>query len=173
MRKRQVFGWILFLIGSLFLLFSILRDHHVYLGVFNSIYRFLDWFSLGAFFELVFESFESVFKFIKDYFWYLFLIALGITLAFSAKNRNEHEDGMYSDSGNYKRHYEDDGERKKFCRNLDDMKLAGVCSGFAYLLQVDPTIVRIIVLFAGLMTSGTIIFAYILLAILLPGEHLG
>lgn len=59
------------------------------------------------------------------------------------------------------------------CRNLDDMKLAGVCSGIAHLFQVDATIVRIIVLFCGFSSGGTLLFVYILLALLLPGEHLG
>ena len=175
MRKRQMIGWIIILLSVLILLFSILRDHHVYLGVFNGIYQFIDWFSFETFFDLVFESFESVFEFIDDYFWSLLFIILGIVLVFGARKQKKDEENFYfsSESSYYDRDREEKTERKKLRRNLDDMKLAGICSGLAHLLEVDPTIVRIMVLFIGLTTSGTVIFVYIILAFLLPGEHLG
>lgn len=58
-------------------------------------------------------------------------------------------------------------------RNLDDMKLAGVCSGIAYKLGIDSTIVRIIILFLEISTEGSLFLVYLLLALILPKEHLG
>ena len=61
----------------------------------------------------------------------------------------------------------------RLSRNLDDIKISGVCSGLAHLIDVDTTIIRIAVLFLGLAGGGNIFLIYILLAFLLPGEHLG
>lgn len=171
MRKRKIFGWGLFCLGVLFLAVSVLKDHHIYLGAMQFLYDFFDWFSIESIFDLIFESFESVFDFIGDYFWCLFLIVIGISLVFGAKKQQRYdEDQIYSS------YHEVENESKKhrtICRNLDDMKLAGVCSGIAYLFSVDPTIIRIVVLFIGFVSGGSVFFAYILLALLLPGEHLG
>ena len=58
-------------------------------------------------------------------------------------------------------------------RNLDNMRLAGVCSGIASKLGIDCTFVRIVVLFVELSTEGSLFLVYLLLAFLLPAEHLG
>ena len=53
MRKRQVFGWLIFLVGVIVLTFSVLYDHHIDLGPFQSIYEMADWISISAFFDLL------------------------------------------------------------------------------------------------------------------------
>lgn len=171
MRKRQIFGWFVLLFGIVVLLFSVLYDHHVYLGPLQFIYRITEWFSLGAFFELVVESFESIFDFIGDYFWCLFLIAIGIALVAGARRQRQYEE--YQQYSEYSSETSKPHSNRIFCRNLDDMKFAGICSGLAYLFNIDPTIVRIVVLFLGLTSGGTLLLVYIILALILPGEHLG
>lgn len=164
MRKRQTFGWILMILGVFILFVSILGDHHIHLGPLEYVYRLFDWFSIGAFFELVFKSFRSILQFISQYFWCLLLILLGLALIYGAKRQKDYDEQTVYGAPDYK---------KILCRNLDDMKLAGVCSGLAERFQVDPTIVRIIVLFLGLTTGGWLLVLYLVLALLLPGEHLG
>lgn len=181
MRKRQVFGWFILILGALILTFNILYDNHVYLGPFQFIYHIADWFSIGALFELIFESFGSVFEFIFDYFWCIFLIFVGIVFIFGAKKQREYEETQdyttYESS--YNQHSEDYSDtnlsqpKGKLCRNLDDMKLAGVCSGIAHILNIDPTLIRILVVFMGLSSGGFVLFVYIIMAIILPGDHLG
>ena len=123
MRKRQIIGWTMVLVSAIVLLFSILENRHVHLGIFNGIYQILDWFSFETFFDLIFDSFESVFEFIDEYFWPLFFIVLGIALVFGARNQKREEEYIYSD---YEYRKESQTKKRKFYRNLDDMKLAGV-----------------------------------------------
>lgn len=167
MRKRQVFGWGILIFGIIVLLFSLLHNYHVYLGPLQFIYEIFDWFSFSAFMDLLWESFESVFDFIGEYFWPLFLIIIGIVLIFGAKRQKKYEEGLYSDF------QEDNPTKRPLCRNLDDMKFAGVCSGFAMAMHVDPTIIRIVVLFLGFSIGFPLLLFYIILALLLRGEHLG
>ena len=57
--------------------------------------------------------------------------------------------------------------KRKLYRSVKDRKLAGVCSGLAEYLGIDPTLVRLIwalfVLFAG-----TGILVYIVCALIIP-----
>lgn len=58
---------------------------------------------------------------------------------------------------------------KKLTRSVSDAKIAGVCSGVAKYLDVDPTIVRII--WAALViVCGIGLLAYIICWILMPKE---
>lgn len=171
MRKRQLIGLGIAILSSLGLVVVILEDHHVYLGPLQFLYGFFNWFSIGNFFDLIFESFASIFDFIFDYFWYLVLILFGIMLICSNRKQKE-EEIVYTYDPETHETKEADTQRK-LKRNLDDMKLAGVCSGIAHYLQVDPTIIRIIACFLGLSTSGIIVVVYILLMIFMPGEHQG
>lgn len=55
---------------------------------------------------------------------------------------------------------------KKLYRNINDKMIAGVCSGLAEYLNIDPTIVRLIWALIGL--SGAGIVAYLIAAIIIP-----
>ena len=55
---------------------------------------------------------------------------------------------------------------KKLYRNTDNKMIAGVCSGLADYINIDPTIVRLIFALVGL--SGTGILAYLVCAIIIP-----
>ena len=55
---------------------------------------------------------------------------------------------------------------KKLYRNPQNKMLAGVCSGLAEYINIDPTIVRLIWALIGL--SGAGIIAYLICAIIIP-----
>ncbi len=55
---------------------------------------------------------------------------------------------------------------KKLYRDTQNKMLAGVCSGLAKYINVDPTIVRVIWALVGL--TGTGIVAYLVCALIIP-----
>ena len=55
---------------------------------------------------------------------------------------------------------------KKIYRNTENKMIAGVCSGLAEYINIDPTIVRLIWALVGL--SGAGILAYLIAAIIIP-----
>ena len=55
---------------------------------------------------------------------------------------------------------------KKLYRNIQDKKIAGVCSGLADYLNIDPTIIRLI--WALVALSGAGILAYLIAALIIP-----
>ena len=55
---------------------------------------------------------------------------------------------------------------KKLYRNTQNKMIAGVCSGLAEYINIDPTIVRLIWALIGL--SGAGIVAYLIAAIIIP-----
>lgn len=57
--------------------------------------------------------------------------------------------------------------KKKIYRDIDDKMIAGVCSGFGLYLNIDPTIIRILVVLLVIL-GGTGILAYIVLWIVIP-----
>ena len=55
---------------------------------------------------------------------------------------------------------------KKLYRNTSNKMIAGVCSGLAEYINIDPTIVRLI--WALISLSGAGIVAYLIAAIIIP-----
>ena len=55
---------------------------------------------------------------------------------------------------------------KKLYRNPNNKIIAGVCSGLADYINIDPTIVRVIWALVGL--SGTGLIAYLVCALIIP-----
>ena len=55
---------------------------------------------------------------------------------------------------------------KKLYRNINNKMIAGVCSGVAEYLNIDPTVVRLIWALVGL--SGAGILAYLVAALIIP-----
>jgi phage shock protein C len=51
-----------------------------------------------------------------------------------------------------------------------DKKIAGVCGGIGAYVQIDPVIVRLLFVMAGLASIGIMLILYIVLAIVLPLE---
>lgn len=61
---------------------------------------------------------------------------------------------------------------KRLYRSEDDRILAGVCSGIGDYFQIDPVLIRVIWVIAGLMWGGGIL-TYLLAWILIPKKPLG
>jgi len=58
---------------------------------------------------------------------------------------------------------------KKLFRSKEDAKVAGICSGIGEMLDVDPTVVRLAVIFGALLTVITpFVIAYIIGWIIIP-----
>ena len=55
---------------------------------------------------------------------------------------------------------------KKLYRNTENKLIAGVCSGLAEYINIDPTVIRVIWALVGL--SGTGIIAYLVCALIIP-----
>ena len=56
---------------------------------------------------------------------------------------------------------------KKLYKSNTDKKLCGVCGGIAEYLNIDPTIVRLLLVLAVLFAGGSIL-AYIIAALIMP-----
>lgn len=55
-------------------------------------------------------------------------------------------------------------------KSRTDKKIAGVCGGIGNYVQIDPVIVRMGFVLAGLASAGIMIILYVILAIVLPSE---
>lgn len=59
---------------------------------------------------------------------------------------------------------------KKLVRSRTDRMFLGVAAGIGEYLNVDPVLVRLIFVFAGLSTLGQALLVYFILAIIMPEE---
>ncbi|RKN65487.1 PspC domain-containing protein [Paenibacillus ginsengarvi] len=59
---------------------------------------------------------------------------------------------------------------KKLYRSQRDKKLFGICGGLADMLQVDSTLLRLIIVVTTFFTGGILIPIYILAALVIPKE---
>lgn len=57
---------------------------------------------------------------------------------------------------------------KSLTRRRDDRMIAGVCSGVADYLGVDPTVIRLLAVLGAIFSFGTIAVAYVVAWILMP-----
>lgn len=74
-------------------------------------------------------------------------------------------DNPYGDQETPKSSYE---ARRRLYRNPDDVVIAGVCSGLAAYLGLDPFLVRVIFVVLVILGFGTGIILYLILALVLP-----
>ncbi len=58
--------------------------------------------------------------------------------------------------------------KKRLYRSTTDRKLAGVCGGIAEYFEMDPTIIRLIIAATVLVSWGTVLFIYIIAALIIP-----
>ncbi|NRF95605.1 PspC domain-containing protein [Paenibacillus frigoriresistens] len=56
----------------------------------------------------------------------------------------------------------------KLFRSTTDSKFTGLCGGIAEWLGVNPTIIRLIVVFAALCSFGSVVLLYFIGSILIP-----
>lgn len=174
MSKRKFIGWILLILTVIFLAFAIMEDYHVDLGPFHKIYHFFDWTLIHRLFDMFWESFKLVFDFLIDYFWYLLIIVLALSLILgSTRQKGNDTDYDYHQYEKENGDFNANHETRRLCRNADNKMISGVCSGIAAYFKIDPTIVRIISVFL-LFTSGfSLLLIYLFLAVLLPERHQG
>jgi len=60
-------------------------------------------------------------------------------------------------------------ECKRLYRSVRDRKVGGICGGIAEALKIDPTIVRIVMLFAMLLTGFfPLLIAYVIGIVIIP-----
>lgn len=59
---------------------------------------------------------------------------------------------------------------KKLVRSRTDRMFLGVAGGVADYLNIDPVLVRLLFVFAGLSTMGQALLVYFVLAIIMPEE---
>ena len=57
---------------------------------------------------------------------------------------------------------------RRLVRRTDDRMVAGVCSGVADYLGVDPTIVRLAAVVGTVLGFGTLLLAYLVAWVLMP-----
>lgn len=57
---------------------------------------------------------------------------------------------------------------KRFYRDSDDKILGGICSGISNQLNIDPVILRVILVILFFISAGTVIIAYFILWFILP-----
>lgn len=59
-------------------------------------------------------------------------------------------------------------EPRRLFRLPDDKMIGGVCSGLAWHLRVDPTLIRVLVVVAGVIGFPIVPLAYLLLWVIIP-----
>lgn len=59
---------------------------------------------------------------------------------------------------------------KKLYRSSRDKKLFGLCGGLAEMLNVDATLMRILLIIVTIISGGAVILIYILAALVVPKE---
>lgn len=61
-------------------------------------------------------------------------------------------------------------KQTRLTKSRTDKKIAGVCGGIGNFVQIDPVVVRLGFVLAGLASAGIMIILYVILAIVLPSE---
>ncbi|MBE6013105.1 PspC domain-containing protein [Anaeropeptidivorans aminofermentans] len=59
---------------------------------------------------------------------------------------------------------------KRLYKSRNNIKIDGVCAGLADYFNMDPTLIRIIWVFATLFTNVLGILAYVLCSVIIPRE---
>jgi len=59
---------------------------------------------------------------------------------------------------------------KKLTRSTSNRMIAGVCAGLAAYLEIDPTIVRLLVVLAFFTGFGGIALVYLVMALVVPEQ---
>lgn len=61
-------------------------------------------------------------------------------------------------------------EQKKLFRSRRNRMLCGICGGVGEYFNVDPTLIRLAVVLAGVCSAGTCAVAYFIAAVIIPEE---
>lgn len=60
---------------------------------------------------------------------------------------------------------------KRLVRSRSDRMFLGVAGGLGEYLNIDPVLIRLVFVFAGLSTAGQALLVYLILAVLMPEEQ--
>jgi phage shock protein PspC (stress-responsive transcriptional regulator) len=73
---------------------------------------------------------------------------------------NEYDDGNNNRNNTYKRLY----------RSRTNRTICGVCGGLGEYLNIDPVVVRVLLVVAAFMSAGVAIVGYFIAAVIIPEE---
>ncbi len=59
---------------------------------------------------------------------------------------------------------------KKLYRSVEDKMLSGVCGGLGEYFKIDSTLIRLLFVTALFFSAGTMIFVYIIAAVIIPSR---
>jgi phage shock protein C len=59
---------------------------------------------------------------------------------------------------------------KHLTRSANDRMIAGLCAGIGEYLNIDPTIVRLLFVLGFFLTGPGVLFAYLIMAVIIPQE---
>lgn len=59
---------------------------------------------------------------------------------------------------------------KRLYRSRTNRKLFGVCGGLGEYFEIDPTVLRLIVVIAAFCSIGTLVLAYIVASLIMPEQ---
>ncbi|KMK77459.1 PspC domain-containing protein [Alkalihalobacillus pseudalcaliphilus] len=60
---------------------------------------------------------------------------------------------------------------KRLYRSQDNRMISGICGGLGEYFNVDPTIIRLVLVVLSFMTLGTVLLAYLVGTIVIPNEE--
>lgn len=140
---RNIFGYVLIIVGGLLLLAN--------LDVFH-------------FFDFIGDAFEYIFP--------ILLIVLGMAVIYyrQANQQAESVPGNETASDQPQGEYRAQSPRQ-FRRSFTDKKIAGVCGGLANYFGIDPSIMRMLYVVLCLASFGAGLVLYIILALVVPYDY--
>lgn len=103
------------------------------------------------------------------------LILAGVAFLFGGRTYLSNQTSVPSPEGSPSDQAAEAGrtlQASKLYRSRTERKMFGVCGGLGTHFGIDPTIVRVLFLISALASFGLTIFAYILMAIVVPEEPL-
>jgi phage shock protein PspC (stress-responsive transcriptional regulator) len=59
---------------------------------------------------------------------------------------------------------------KQLTRSTTNRMIAGLCAGLGEYLNIDPTIVRLLFVLGFFLTGPGVLFAYLIMAVIIPQE---
>lgn len=62
---------------------------------------------------------------------------------------------------------------RKLFRSTTDRKITGLCGGIGEYMNVDPTIIRVLLVILSLFSFGTMLLIYAILSIFVPNSPYG
>jgi phage shock protein PspC (stress-responsive transcriptional regulator) len=99
--------------------------------------------------------------------WALFLIFIGLFMIF-APNRSQKSDNGQKEVNTYFTSL-----LKQMYRSRNNRMVAGVCGGLAEYFKIDPSIVRLLWVFAAIASAGLGVLIYVILIFVLPEAEEG